>query len=52
MKESDNGKSAHEKAASEWMPPVTQKQRPTTLYASNPQAESGGVMSIAEHRRG
>jgi hypothetical protein len=31
MKEFDNGKAAHEKAASERMPPGTQKQRPTTL---------------------
>jgi len=31
MKEAANGKSADEKAASERMPPDTQKQRPTTL---------------------
>jgi hypothetical protein len=31
MKEFDNSKAAHEKAASERMPPGTQKQRPTNL---------------------
>jgi hypothetical protein len=52
MKEFDNGKAAHEKAASERMPPGIQKQKAHNPLTSNPKPKSGGVMSIAEYRHG
>ena len=52
MKESDNGKAAHEKAASQPMLPGIQKQKAHNPLNEQPQAKSGGVMSIAEYRHG